>query len=210
MIKNIINLASFERFLRLCAGRVGQLLNMQSLALEVGVDSKTINAWIGVLESSFVIFRLHPYHQNFNKRIVKMPKLYFYDTGLASALLGIENSNQFDLHYYKGALFENLVVVELLKSRFNKGKSNNLFFWRDSVGHELDIVAEKGRTLIPIEVKSGLTITNEFFKGLKYWQKITQTEGGYVVYSGSGTQKRSQQIEVVPYNHLESVEDAIS
>jgi len=210
LIKNITNLASFERFLRLCAGRVGQLLNMQSLALEVGVDSKTINAWIGVLESSFVVFRLQPYHQNFNKRIVKMPKLYFYDTGLASALLGIENSNQIDLHYFKGALFENLVVVELLKSRFNKAKSNNLFFWRDNVGHELDIIAEKGGTLIPIEVKSGLTITNEYFKGLKYWHKITQTEGGYVVYSGSGIQKRSHQIEVVPYYQMESVVNAIS
>jgi predicted AAA+ superfamily ATPase len=112
LLKNITDLYSFERFLRLCAGRTGQLLNMNSLASEVGVDVKTIGSWIGVLEASFIAFRLYPYHENFNKRIVKMPKLYFYDTGLASALMGIEEISQLFIHPFRGGLFENLVVVD--------------------------------------------------------------------------------------------------
>lgn len=205
LIKNITNLITFERFLRLCAGRVGQLLNMNSLAVEVGVDTKTISAWIGILESSFVAFRLQPYHQNFNKRIVKMPKLYFYDTGLAAALLGIESSNQLDLNSYKGALFENLIVVDFIKSRFNQAKSNNLFFWRDSVGNELDLIIENGNTLVPIEIKSGQTVTNDYFKGLKYWQKLTNSDGGYVVYAGKTLQKRSNNTAVIPFNEMEYI-----
>jgi predicted AAA+ superfamily ATPase len=205
LLKNITNLVTFERFLRLCAGRVGQLLNMNSLALEVGVDTKTIASWIGVLETSFVAFRLQPYHKNFNKRIVKMPKLYFYDTGLVAALLGIESSSQLELNSYRGALFENLIVVDLIKSRFNKAKSNNVFFWRDSVGHELDILIENGNDLIPIEIKSGQTVTNDYFKGLNYWKKLTNSEGGYVVYSGQELQKRSAGIVVVSYNALSVV-----
>ncbi|NTW26179.1 MAG: ATP-binding protein, partial [Lentimicrobium sp.] len=117
MIKNIIDLVTFERFLRLCAGRIGQLLNMSSLAVETGTDVKTIGSWISVLETSFVLFRLQPYHENYNKRIVKMPKLYFYDTGLAVALLGIENPGQIELHPFRGSLFENMVIVDLLKKR---------------------------------------------------------------------------------------------
>ena len=128
MVKNITDLITFERFLRLCAGRIGTLLNMSSLAVETGVDVKTISAWISVLETSFVVFRLQPFHENFNKRIVKMPKLYFYDTGLAIALLGIENPRQVELHPYRGHLFENMVIVDFLKKRYNAGKSNNLFF----------------------------------------------------------------------------------
>jgi len=205
LIKNISNLITFERFLRLCAGRVGQLLNMNSLSVEVGVDTKTISAWIGILESSFIAFRLQPYHKNFNKRIVKMPKLYFYDTGLAAALLGIESSNQLNFNSYKGALFENLMVVDFIKSRFNKAKSNNVYFWRDSVGNELDIIIENGNELIPIEIKSGQTITNEYFKGLNYWQKLTKSERGYIVYSGDTIQKRSNNVLIVPFNELEHI-----
>ena len=130
-LKGIENLVVFERFIKLCAGRVGQLLNKNALAIEVGVDNKTIESWIGVLEASFILFRLQPHHKNYNKRVVKMPKLYFYDVGLASALLGVQNENQLKLHPFKGNLFENMVVVELLKQRFNKGKPNNLYFWRE-------------------------------------------------------------------------------
>jgi len=199
LIKNITNLVTFEKFVRLCAGRIGQLLNMNSLAVEVGVDNKTISAWISVLEASFVLFRLHPYHKNFNKRIVKMPKIYFYDTGLASALLGIQNSNQLDLHPFRGALFENMVIVDILKTRFNKAKSSNLYFWRNHIGNEINIILDNGLTIAPIEIKSGQTITNNYFKGIKYWNKITKTNGGYVVYGGSMEQKRSNEITVLPY-----------
>jgi len=200
LIKNITNLVTFERFIKLCAGRIGQLLNMSSLAVEVGVDTKTISAWIGVLETSFVLFRLQPHHKNFNKRIVKMPKLYFYDTGLAAALLGVQNSNQLALHPFKGALFENMVVVDFLKTRFNKAKTNNLYFWRDNTGNEIDLLIDNGTEIIPIEIKSGQTVTNQYFKGVLYWNKLTKTEGGYVIYGGKTIQKRSNAITVVPYN----------
>lgn len=207
LIKNITNLITFERFLRLCAGRIGQLLNMNSLALEVGMDNKTVHAWIGVLETSFVLFRLQPYHKNFNKRIVKMPKLYFYDTGLASALLGIQNSDQIDLHPFRGALFENMIVVDMLKTRFNKAKTGNLYFWRDSMGNEIDLLLDNASTLTPIEIKSGQTVTANYFKGLLYWNKITQQNMGYVVYGGNISQKRSNDITVIPFHAASSIED---
>ena len=204
LIKNISNLINFERFVRLCAGRIGQLLNMSSLATEVGVDVKTIKAWIGILETSFIAFRLQPYYKNFNKRIVKMPKLYFYDTGLASALLGIESPKQMDLHYLRGELFENLIVMEFLKNRFNNGKRSNIYFWRDSLGHEIDILTDNEK-LLPIEIKSGQTINSNYFKGLNYWNKITNTKGGIIVYGGNDNQKRSNNIEVISYKNLSKI-----
>lgn len=202
LIKNITDLYAFERFLRLCAGRIGQLLNMSSLSSEVGVDVKTISSWIGVLEASFILFRLQPYHKNFNKRIVKMPKLYFYDTGLAVALLGIESADQLTVHSSRGSLFENLVIVDLLKSRYNNGKSNNLFFWRDSTGNEIDILVDKGISRLPVEVKSGQTLSEESFRGLKFWNRLTQTEGGILIYGGDTIQKRSSGITVIPFNSI--------
>ncbi len=209
LIKNITNLVTFERFLRLCAGRIGQLLNMNSLAVEVGVDSKTVNAWIGVLESSFILFRLQPHHKNYNKRLVKMPKLYFYDTGLAVSLLGVQNSSQLDLHPFRGALFENMLVTDFLKTRFNKAKSNNLYFWRDNVGHEIDLLIDNGPNLIPIEIKSGQTVTTDYFRGLIYWQKLTKTEEGYVIYGGKRFQKRSNGITIIPYRNTNYLVDKL-
>jgi uncharacterized protein len=206
LIKNITNLILFERFVRLCAGRIGQLLNMHSLANELGVDTKTISSWISVLETSFVLFRLQPYHKNFNKRVVKMPKIYFYDTGLASALLGVQNSQQLDLHPFKGSLFENMVIVELWKNRFNQGKSNNLFFWRDNNGNEVDVIIENGVQLFPIEIKSGQTIQDDYFKGIHYWNKILQQSNGYLIYGGKEFQMRSNGIEVIPVNEINRIE----
>lgn len=205
LIKNIVNLITFERFLRLCAGRIGQLLNMQSLAIEIGVDTKTIGSWISILESSFVVFRLQPYHKNFNKRIVKMPKLYFCDTGLATALLGIQNAQQLELHPFRGSLFENMVIVDFLKRRFNKALVSNLYFWRDNVGNEIDLLIEKGSELCPIEIKSGQTVTNDYFKGIQFWNKISQQEGGTVIYGGSSIQKRSNNIQVIPYTAMQLI-----
>ena len=205
LIKNIGDLVTFERFLRLCAGRIGQLLNMSSLAVEVGVDVKTISSWIGILETSFVVFRLQPFHKNFNKRIVKMPKLYFYDTGLAIALLGVENLNQLDLHPFRGNLFENMIIVDFIKRRFNAAKPNNLFFWRDNVGNEVDLLIRQGNDYVPVEIKSGQTVQNNYFKGIHYWHKMTQTEGGFVVYGGEFLQKRSGGITVVPFNEMQVI-----
>lgn len=199
LIRNITNLTSFERFLRLCAGRIGQLLNVNNLAVETGVDNKTIAAWLSVLEASFIVFRLQPYHKNFNKRIVKMPKLYFYDTGVASALLGIENANQLKLHPLRGALFENMIVVDFLKNRYNQGKLSNLYFWRDSLGREVDLLLENQDGLVPIEIKSGQTITNDYFGSLTEWLKISGEERGWIIYAGDSKQVRSSGITVVPY-----------
>ncbi|MFA5713761.1 MAG: ATP-binding protein [Bacteroidales bacterium] len=206
LIKNIGNLQTFERFLRLCAGRVGRLLNMSSLAVETGVDVKTISSWLSLLEVSFVIFRLQPHHQNFNKRIVKMPKLYFYDVGLAAALLGIEESSQLQLHPFRGELFENLVILEFLKLRLNGGKNPNLYFWRDNTGNEVDLLLEwGGKTPIAIEIKSGQTINSSYFAGIELWNKISDTKGGYVVYGGEEEQKRSNSMNVVPLNRVNSI-----
>jgi predicted AAA+ superfamily ATPase len=156
-LKNITDLNTFERFLKLCAGRTGQLLNMSALAIEMGVDNKTIASWIGVLENSFIVYRLQPHHRNFNKRVVKMAKLYFYDTGLACSLLGIQNASQLQYHPLSGSLFENFVIGELVKSRFNRALGNNLYFWRDNVGHEIDVIIDHGTSLYPVEIKSGQT-----------------------------------------------------
>lgn len=202
LIKNIGDLQVFEKFLRLCAGRVGQLLNMSSLAVETGVDVKTIGSWLSVLEMSFVIFRLQPYHKNYNKRIVKMPKLYFYDVGLALALMGVEEPLQVQLHPFRGAYFENLIVLEFLKQRLNNGKNPNIYFWRDNVGNEVDLLVEKNNELLPIEIKSGQTVTSDYFKGLLFWNKITNSKGGYVVYGGDTAQNRSNGIQVIPFRQI--------
>jgi predicted AAA+ superfamily ATPase len=201
-IKNITDLNVFEKFIRLCAGRTGQLLNMNSLAIETGVDNKTIASWIGVLESSFIMYRLHPHHTNFNKRIVKMPKLYFYDTGLACALLGIQNAEQLNYNPITGSLFENFIIGELLKKRYNNGEKNNLYFWRDNTGHEVDIIIDNQGTLYPVEIKSGKTITNEFLKGVLYWLNISGEKSGAVIYAGESGQKRSNNINIIPWKEI--------
>lgn len=206
LIKNITDLYAFEKFLRLCAGRIGQLLNMSNLAVEVGVDVKTIGSWIGILETSFIVFRLQPFHESFNKRIVKMPKLYFYDTGLAAALLGIEEKRQLVLHPSRGSLFENMIIVDFLKSRYNKGKSNNLFFWRDNTGNEVDLLLEKGNIRTAIEIKSGQTFKDDFLKGIKFWNKLTKSIGSFLIYGGDFTYKRSDGITVVSFNYINSID----
>ncbi|WP_373493449.1 ATP-binding protein [Aquiflexum sp.] len=199
LIKNISNLGDFERFLRLCAGRVGQLLNKSSLGIEVGVDSKTIDAWLTILESSFIIHLLKPHHQNFNKRLVKMPKLYFHDTGLVCALLGIQNPLQIQTHPLRGSLFENFVIGEFIKMQYNLGNQGRLYFWRDNKGNEIDLIIDNGDKLYPIEIKAGQTITQTYFKGINFWNNLTTTTGGTIIYAGDMEQKRSNGIEVKPW-----------
>lgn len=203
LIKNISNLGAFERFLRLCAGRVGQLLNKSNLGIEVGVDSKTIDAWLTILESSFIIHLLKPHHRNFNKRLVKMPKLYFHDTGLVCALLGIQNQLQIQTHPLRGSLFENFVIGEFVKAGCNLGKQGLLYFWRDNKGNEIDLIIDKGDALYPIEIKSGQTVTEAYFKGIKFWNTMTDTQGGAVIYAGEQEQKRSNGIEVKPWHKVD-------
>jgi predicted AAA+ superfamily ATPase len=188
LLQNVQNLNLFVRFMKLCAGRVGQLLNLSSLANDTGVSVNTAKSWISILEASFIVFLLQPHYRNFNKRLVKMPKLYFYDTGLASSLLGISSSQQIDVHFQFGSLFENYIISELLKRRFNQGKRNNLYFWRDHKGAEIDLIIEQTDSLVPVEIKSSRTYSQSFFSGLNYWRKISgsQATQQYVVYGGSG------------------------
>ncbi len=191
--------------LRLCAGRTGQLINYNALANEVGVDNKTIKSWLSVLESSYIIFLLPPYFKNFNKRLVKTPKLYFYDTGLVCALLEIRTKNQLDVHFLKGALFENMMIAELHKMRFNQGVRQMFYFWRDNTGNEIDCLFEKDATTIPIEIKSSRTFNTTFLKGLRYWRKISGSDSpSWLIYAGELEQKRDH-INVVNWQNLQSI-----
>jgi len=208
-IKNITNLNLFQKLLYLCAGRVGQQLNLNNLAIECGVDHKTIGSWMGILQASYVIHLLPPFYNNFSKRIIKSPKLYFYDTGLACALLGIDSSAELENHASRGALFENYIINELIKKRFNKGLRSNLFYWRDVSGHEIDVLADRGSSATAMELKSGMTVTSEFFKGLAFWQELTKYTRSYVIYGGEETQKRSNGMEVIPWNKLDILEEIL-
>ncbi|MBS1568554.1 MAG: ATP-binding protein [Bacteroidetes bacterium] len=199
-IRNITDLHAFERFLRLCAGRSGQLLNMANLAVETGKDNKTIAGWMSVLESSFIVHLLRPYHASFNKRVVKMPKLYFIDTGLACALLGIANRHQLAFHPLRGNLFENAIVMEAIKRIGHQGGMARTWFWRDNKGHEVDLLVEKGGALLPVEIKSGQTVQEEWFKGVAYWTSISGMLGGMLVHGGDANYDRSDGIRVRPWN----------
>jgi len=186
-IKNIENLNAFTTFLKLCAGRTGQLLNIQSLANDASISPKTAKSWLSVLEASYIIYLFQPHHKNFNKRLVKSPKLYFYDTGLASSLLNIENVMQLNSHYLKGGLFENYVINEFMKIRFNAGKKSNLYFWQSKDKKEIDILADQGDVLLPFEVKSSKTRLPNLFQNLHYWKKlnnITDSNILNVIYGG--------------------------
>lgn len=197
---NVHDLSSFQRFVRLCAGRTGQLLNLSSLSNDCGITHNTAKSWISILEASFIVHLLRPHYKNFNKRIVKTPKLYFYDTGLVAWLLGIQDASQLMLHPQRGAIFETWIVTEMLKVRYNLGLQSNLFFWRDNTGNEVDIVIDKGLTLEPVEIKSGQTITADSFAGLRKFCILAGETAGRatLLYGGNERQKR-QDVDVLPW-----------
>ena len=186
-ISNIGNLSTFQRFVKLCAGRVGQLLNLSNLGTELGINYKTVRSWISILEASYLVFLLQPYHNNFNKRIVKQPKLYFFDSGLLCALLDIQSPEQLDSHYLRGNIFESFIVAEHIKSRLHAGRRPNAFFWRNSTGHEVDLILEANAQLFAVEIKSGETLNEDFFKGLRYFKRLSSApdEHFYLVYGGN-------------------------
>ncbi|HNW60401.1 MAG TPA: ATP-binding protein [bacterium] len=188
----IRNLSQFQKFVRLCAGRVGQLLNLNSLGNDAGVSHTTAREWLSLLQASYIVFLLEPFHRNLSKRLIKSPKLYFYDTGLASYLLGVENVAQMDSHPLRGNLFENLVIAEILKFRFNQGKGTNLSFYRDSTGNETDVIYSIAQEILPIEIKSGETVAPDYFKGLRSLEKVIPSYpfGRIVVYNGSHEETR--------------------
>lgn len=202
-LQNIFDLTTFQKFVKLCSGRIGNLLNIQSLATDCGIAFNTAKSWLSLLQASYIIFLLTPHHVNFNKRLTKHPKLYFYDTGLACSLLGMHDSNQLETHYLKGALFENLIISEYLKSRFNAGLSNNAFFWRDSIGNEIDLLIEKPEQTIPIEIKSSKTLNSSFYTGLRYYNKLSDQDPskGILFYGGDQT-FNSQKGKTISWENL--------
>lgn len=188
-VRNLLKVSDtnkFIKFIRLCAGRIGQILNMTSLANETGISSTTAEGWLSVLEASYICYRLEPNFNNFNKRVIKSPKLYFYDTGLACSLLGISSADQVEVFYMRGALFENLVINQFLKNAYNKGQTPDLTFWRDSQGNEIDLIQTMATQLTGYEIKSGQTMNPEFFKGLDKWGKLSATPPDHlnVIYAG--------------------------
>lgn len=204
-IKNVTDLMVFEKFMRVLAGRTGQELNLTAIANEVDVNLKTIQSWIGILESSFIIYLLKPFYENYNKTIVKRPKIYFYDTGIVCSFLRISNATQLESHPLKGSIFETMVVVEMIKKYTNIGKTPPLFYWRDKSGHEIDIIVDGEKKLIPIEIKSSKTINNSFFKNIKYWNKLTKNDGSIIIYSGEQEQQRSDGMLVTNWQNISDI-----
>ncbi len=194
-VLNIKDLNAFQTFLRLCAGRVGQPVNFQSLATEAGISAATVKNWVSILEASYVVFQLPPFFENFNKRLIKSPKIYFYDTGLLCFLLGITNPAQISQHYSRGSLFENMVIVELMKNRFNHNQRPDFYFWKDSNQVEVDLVSLEGLDTQLFEMKYSFTPKAEFFKGLQSFRNTApehrKSGENIVVYAGDEGQKRS-------------------
>lgn len=191
-IVNVSDLRTFRLFMKMCAARSGQLLNFSSLANDCGVALNTVKKWISVLETSFVIQLVYPYHKNYGKRLVKTPKLHFIDTGLAATLLSIRSSDELQLSVYRGGLFESYVTSQLLKCLANLGQKGPLYFWRDRSGNEVDLILEKGSAPLPIEIKSGMTITGDLVKPLNYFSRNVDGElKGVIIYGGDDSHERS-------------------
>lgn len=201
-LKIIHDLNLFSRFLKLCAARTGQLLNTSSLASDCGISHFTAQAWLSLLQTSYIVYLLTPHHENFSKRLTKMPKLYFYDTGLASHLLNITENQQIQSHFMRGSLFENLIINELMKHFANIGREAPCYFWRDKTGHEIDCLLELPDRLKLVEIKSALTFHSDFVKNLAYFQKLNQgkhnTEA-VVIYAGNMVQQR-ETFTLLPWN----------
>lgn len=206
---HVKDLNTFRKFIRLCAGRIGQVLNYASLANDVGISSHTVKHWLSILEASYIVFTLQPYYENFGKRLIKSPKLYFYDVGLASYLLGIETPGQISRDPLRGALFENLVVVDCIKTRLNRGKEPRFYYYRDNNQNEVDMIYQIGHNFIPIEIKSSETYHREFFKNLVYFRQLVGKRfiKGLLVYAGKLEQVVNDN-EIVNYQHVSKIIDS--
>ncbi len=203
----IQDLGAFQRFLKLTAARTGQLLNMQSLANDTGVSDKTVRHWLSILETCYLIHYVRPHVAHFGKRLIKMPKLYMTDVGLAAALIGIRDETQAQTHPLRGALFETLVVNEFLKARWNGGDRSPLYFWRDHVGTEVDLIFERGASVAAVEIKSGLTVASDALSGLRTWHRYATERGRLedvhlgLVYGGEARFTR-EGVDVLPWSAL--------
>ncbi len=209
-IMAIKDLTVFSRFLRLCAGRTGQILNASSLATDAGINHNTARSWLSLLEASFIITFLQPHHNNFNKRLIKAPKLYFWDVGLACHLLGIERAEQVASHPLVGALFETFVVTEFMKQRLNRVREPRLYYWSDNAGHEVDLLYETAHGITPVEIKLGATIQRDAWKGIDYYRSLNQkASAGIVVSGGTEQQERSDGLRIVGFPHIGDLMDRI-
>ena len=203
----IQDLGAFQWFLKLTAARTGQLLNMRSLASDAGVSDKTAKQWLSILETCYLIHFVRPHFANFGKRLTKSPKIYMTDVGLAAALLGIHTAQQMQSHPLRGALFETMVVNEFLKSRANAGVREPLYFWRDNIGTEVDLILERGQDIAAVEIKSGITVASDAFNNLEKWQKYATERGNFsniypgLVYGGDSRFTRSG-VDVLPWGLL--------
>jgi hypothetical protein len=203
---NIGDLNSFQKFMALCAGRIGQLINFSSIANELSISYHTAQKWLSILESSFIAYRLYPHHKNYNKRLVKSAKLYFYDTGLASLLLGIKNTEQLQSHFLKGALFENLIITELIKHKFNSNQSFDFYFWRDNKGVEIDCILSIGNKLQAIEIKSGVSVHKDFFKNLNQYQKLSGISNKELILIYGGDESYQRDIaKIISWKDVHSI-----
>ena len=202
---NVRDLSSFQTFLRLCAGRTGNLLDIGALCNEASIDYKTAKSWLSVLEASYVIHLLKPYHSSYKKRLIKTPKLYFLDTGLVSWLLGIKEPSHLEQHPLRGHIFETLVFSEILKFQYNKAEPSNLFFWRDSHKNEIDFLLDGGLSRLAIEVKSGRTLNPSFLAGLDYWKRLdpVRNKETLLIYSGDDVINRFRGHEIANWRNLE-------
>lgn len=189
---SVRNLSQFQTFLKMCASRTGQLINLTSLGADCGISAVTAKQWLSVLETSYIVTLLRPHHSNFGKRLVKTPKIYFLDSGLAAWLMGIRSAETLETHAARGALFESWVVSELYKKRLNAGLPIDLFFWRDNTGNEVDLIVENEKGLQPIEIKSGSTYASDWSQGLKKWQALAQNSSlePAILYGGESNFER--------------------
>jgi predicted AAA+ superfamily ATPase len=205
-IVNIQDTMAFQRFLSLCAGSVGQLFNASRIGNDCGLNHGTVAKWLSILEASYIAYRLPPHHRNYRKRLVKTPKLYFWDTGLVCRLLGIERPEQLATHPLRGAVFENWVVTELMKGRFNRLQKSNLYFWRNNTGMEVDVLAEQSGKLMPIEIKSGATIGKDWATGLQGWLELAGDEAmdPTLIYGGEVVWQK-QEVNIIPWKAIDSL-----
>jgi len=210
LIKNINNHNTFINFIKVCAGRTGQLLNITELSNTCGITKITAKSWLSILEASYIIYFLKPHYKNYNKRIVKMPKLYFYDTGLVSSILGIKSEDQLLTHFLYGALFENFIINEFYKHLYNNSINIELYFWRDKNGKEIDLIIDNNDEIIPIEIKAGKTFSYDFLKNIKYWNKISNNNSDtFVIYGGEKTYK-TEDIDVISWNDITTITNRIN
>ncbi len=191
-ITRITDLGTFQTFLKLCAARTGQLLNLSSIGIEAGITHNTVRAWIDILKQSFLVHTMAPYYRNFNKRMVKTPKLHFLDTGLVCSLLGIRTQEQLLQHPLRGPIFESFIIAEIVKTRFSGGLRDPLYYWRDKSGHEVDCLIERGIQMMAVEIKAGRTITSEMFRDLTYFYEISKQSAreSFLAYGGEESSQR--------------------